>query len=460
MEAGSAARSFKGSDCCARRARRGAGGGCVRAELCAQSVRAGADRSEQRAALQQAAGRHDALDPAGRDAADRRGAGETGFDSTGSIAKKRKAKRKPGSPYPMPRAGAVVLHGAPQQATGQTAAPQIAARAAYANVYKPPDAPRAPSAAAQHRSVRAGRRARRQLPAAAVDRGRLRRRQQSEPHARRAALELHAGAAGAAGQVGMVAPRARRDAARQLLSPTTRCRRPTGRPPTPRCSAATTSTRDLRFEGEGRFLLGTDNPGSPNLQAGLAQAADLHHLGRHRRRGAALQPSRSVGEGQRRPHHVPGFRADRRHHASATQDRNYYQYRVQARASYEFTPGFKPFVEIGRRQAQARRAMHLRRHRPQIRTRFTPKAGVTFELVRYLTGEVSVGYTTREYVRPGPCSAARLGDRCLAGLGRDRADHGDADRQLTRRGNRRSPACPARCGATSACRSITRSAAG
>ncbi len=30
----------------------------------------------------------------------------------------------------------------------------------------------------------------------------------------------------------------------------------------------------------------------------------------------------------------------------SNQDRNYYQYRVQGRASYEFTPGFKPFVEI------------------------------------------------------------------------------------------------------------------
>jgi hypothetical protein len=69
------------------------------------------------------------------------GAGETGFDSTGSIGKKRKGKLKPGSPYPVPRAGAVVLRGPPQQASGQTAAPQIAARATYANVYKPPDAP-------------------------------------------------------------------------------------------------------------------------------------------------------------------------------------------------------------------------------------------------------------------------------------------------------------------------------
>ena len=35
----------------------------------------------------------------------------------------------------------MVLRGAPQQASGQTAAPQIAARATYANAYKPPDAP-------------------------------------------------------------------------------------------------------------------------------------------------------------------------------------------------------------------------------------------------------------------------------------------------------------------------------
>ena len=68
-------------------------------------------------------------------------AGETGFDSTGSIAKKRKLKRKPGSPYPLPRAGAVVLQGPPQQARGHASAPQIAARATYANTYKPVDAP-------------------------------------------------------------------------------------------------------------------------------------------------------------------------------------------------------------------------------------------------------------------------------------------------------------------------------
>jgi hypothetical protein len=38
-------------------------------------------------------------------------------------------------------------------------------------------------------------------------------------------------------------------------------------------------SRDTRFEGEGRFLLGTDNPGSPNLQAGLAKLPIFTTLG-------------------------------------------------------------------------------------------------------------------------------------------------------------------------------------
>lgn len=66
-------------------------------------------------------------------------AGATGFDATGSIAKGRKGIRRPGSPFPLRRAGAVLLD--PSQTTKGASAPQIAVRNAYANVYKPPDAP-------------------------------------------------------------------------------------------------------------------------------------------------------------------------------------------------------------------------------------------------------------------------------------------------------------------------------
>ena len=137
-EAGSAARSFKGCDCCARRARRGAGNRCVGTDLCTKPIRAGADRSDSAQRFTKPPdGTTRATQPVAAPAAGS-GAGDTGFDSTGSIAKQRKRKTKPGSPYPVPRAGAVVL---PPPLARQTAAPQIAARATYANVYKPPDAP-------------------------------------------------------------------------------------------------------------------------------------------------------------------------------------------------------------------------------------------------------------------------------------------------------------------------------
>src|SRR6267154_6640827 len=73
------------------------------------------------------------------------GAGETGFDSTGAISKKKKAKakKKPGEPRPLPAPPPpqLPLPSAPQAAAGHTSAPQIKARAPYADAYKPPDAP-------------------------------------------------------------------------------------------------------------------------------------------------------------------------------------------------------------------------------------------------------------------------------------------------------------------------------
>src|SRR6267154_3760474 len=71
------------------------------------------------------------------------GAGETGFDSTGAIGKKKKAKKKPGEPRPLPPPPPPPppLPGAPQAAAGHTSAQQIKLRAPYADAYKPPDTP-------------------------------------------------------------------------------------------------------------------------------------------------------------------------------------------------------------------------------------------------------------------------------------------------------------------------------
>jgi hypothetical protein len=63
-----------------------------------------------------------------------------GFDSTGALRKRAAAKRRPGEPKPPPRPAVRASTGPPQQGVAQTAPPQIAARAAYADAYKPPDA--------------------------------------------------------------------------------------------------------------------------------------------------------------------------------------------------------------------------------------------------------------------------------------------------------------------------------
>jgi hypothetical protein len=153
-------------------------------------------------------------------------------------------------------------------------------------------------------------------------------------------------------------------------------------------------TRDLRIEGEGRFLLGTDNPGSPNLQAGLARLPIYTTWGATA--GVAQRFNRldlSVkGSFDRTTYQDSELEDGTR---VSNQDRNYNQHRVQGRASYEFGPGLKPFVEI-----DADKRVHDSDASGRDSQGLTPKAGVTFELLRYLTGEVSAGYTMRDYVSP------------------------------------------------------------
>ena len=56
-------------------------------------------------------------------------------------------------------------------------------------------------------------------------------------------------------------------------------------------------TRNTALIGEGTLIVGTDNPGSPNVQAGLYALPDLHHARRHVRPDAALQPRRGHRQG-------------------------------------------------------------------------------------------------------------------------------------------------------------------
>jgi hypothetical protein len=320
------------------------------------------------------------------------GAGETGFDSTGSIAKKRKTKPKPGTPFPTPRAGAVIL-GPPQQAGGNTSAPQSAARAAYANAYKPLDAPlRRPLPPNTDPYEPTGLRVGSFLlrPSLEVGYG-------SDSNPNRTQNGPSSNFTQVLGDVQIKSEWTRHELGATLrgsynaYASQSEVNRPTA---DTKVFGRYDMTRDLRFEGEGRFLLGTDNPGSPNLQAGLAKLPIYTTLGatagvaqRFNRLDLAVKGSfdRSTYQNSELTDGTSVSNADR----------NYNQYRIQGRVSYEFNPGFKPFVEI-----DADKRIHDNPWSNRDSDGLTPKAGITFELLRYLTGEVAAGYTSREYKSP------------------------------------------------------------
>jgi hypothetical protein len=157
-------------------------------------------------------------------------------------------------------------------------------------------------------------------------------------------------------------------------------------------------TRRTRIDLESRFLLSTDDPGSPNLQADLARLPLFASLGASA--GAAHRFNRFelAAKG-----HV-----DRTVYQESTltdgttvsnDDRNYNRYAAELRGSYELTPGVKPFAEIGadtREHDVAVDGAGLRRDSHGA----TVKAGSTLELTPLLTGEAALGYLARSYEDP------------------------------------------------------------
>jgi hypothetical protein len=157
-------------------------------------------------------------------------------------------------------------------------------------------------------------------------------------------------------------------------------------------------TRDTRLNLEAGFVLGTDNPGSPNIQADLrrlpifttvAGAAAIAQ--RFNRLEVSLKGLADRTEYQRSSF-IDGQTA-------SNDDRNYDHYGSELRVSYELTPGVKPFVEIG--ADQRRHDLPIDRSGVQRDSdgRYA-KAGTTFEWTRLLTGEMSLGYLTRNYKDP------------------------------------------------------------
>ena len=152
------------------------------------------------------------------------------------------------------------------------------------------------------------------------------------------------------------------------------------------------------FDLEGRLLLATDNPGSPNIQAGLETlpvvltgGATLGYTHVFNRFEVTAKGTIDRNIWQR------SFLTDGTY--SSNDDRNFDQYGGSLRGSYDLIPGVKPFFEV---DADTRVHDVLMDDTGAMRDSDgqTFKAGTSFLFSGKLTGEISVGRLQREYRDP------------------------------------------------------------
>ena len=157
-------------------------------------------------------------------------------------------------------------------------------------------------------------------------------------------------------------------------------------------------SRDTRLLAQGRLLVSTDNPGSPNVQAGLRRYPIYTTVG----------GTFGVDQNFNRLQVSGGATVDRTDYQwsnltdgtlSSNDDRNFTQYGGIGRVSYEVMPGLKPFGEM---QGDSRvHDIYLDRNGfARNSTGGYAKAGTSFEFSRLLTGEIAIGWAERSYIDP------------------------------------------------------------
>ena len=154
-------------------------------------------------------------------------------------------------------------------------------------------------------------------------------------------------------------------------------------------------SRDTKINTETRLHVGTDNPGSPNIQANLARYPLFASLGSTLGGSHAYNRFEVAANGtvDRTVYQESTLSDGSR---SSNSDRNFNQFGGSLRGSYEILPHIKPFgeVQIDRRE----RDLEFDRNGfARSSNGRTARVGSTFELGRLITGEASIGYTTRSY---------------------------------------------------------------
>jgi len=160
-------------------------------------------------------------------------------------------------------------------------------------------------------------------------------------------------------------------------------------------------TRDTQILLENRYIISTDNPGSPNIQAGLAKLPINQTVG-----GTA-----GVEEELGRFDATLKGTIDRTTYASShftdgeiesNDDRAYDQYAGIFRLGYWLDPGFKPFVEVSEDTRQYDSPVDFFGE-DRSSNGSSAKAGGEFKLAgSSLVGEMAVGYMARSYHDPLP----------------------------------------------------------
>ena len=156
-------------------------------------------------------------------------------------------------------------------------------------------------------------------------------------------------------------------------------------------------TRDTQILLEERAIVSTDNPGSPNIQAGLTKLPIDTTIGGTV--GVAQQLNRFdvslKGTFDRSMYQNSELTNGE---SASNQYRNFDQYAGILRGSYEVDPGFKPFVEV----SEDTRVHDAIDPFGEVRdsTGSSAKIGGEFNVLGWLTGEMAVGYMLRDYHDP------------------------------------------------------------
>lgn len=157
-------------------------------------------------------------------------------------------------------------------------------------------------------------------------------------------------------------------------------------------------TRDTRINSALRLRVATDNPGSPDVQVGLSKYPIYANFGgtvgvEHDFNRLQLQVN---GNADRTVYQYSKLTDGR---SSSNDDRNFNQYGVQARLSYDWMPGVKPFTEVETDTRVHDLQVDRNGYQRDSNGGYV-KAGSTFEFSRLLTGEVAAGYAWRTYQDP------------------------------------------------------------